>query len=400
MLTNRQLFLQHLGQTSVSPMMLEIARAEGIYMFGPDGKRYIDLISGVSVSNTGHCHPKVIKAVKNQVELYMHLMVYGEIIQNPQIKYAERLSEILPASLNSCYFVNSGSEAVEGALKLAKRYTAKSRIIYFKNSYHGSTHGALSVQGSEIYRNAFRPLLPDTFQAIFNDRKSLDAIDNRTSCVIVEPVQGEAGIVFPENDFLVKIRQRCDETGALLIFDEIQTAFGRLGRMFAIDRFGVIPDILLLAKALGGGMPLGAFISSKEIMSSLVTNPSLGHITTFGGHPVCCAAGLASLEVIISEKLDEKAAFMASLFRKLLIHPLIKEIRGEGLFLAVQLDNAAYIPYIISNAPNFGLVLDYFLFCESAFRIAPPLIITPDEITIACNLLINLLDDTLKNALK
>ena len=400
MLTNRQLFLQHLGQTSVSPMMLEIARAEGIYMFGPDGKRYIDLISGVSVSNTGHCHPKVIKAVKNQVELYMHLMVYGEIIQNPQIKYAERLSEILPASLNSCYFVNSGSEAVEGALKLAKRYTAKSRIIYFKNSYHGSTHGALSVQGSEIYRNAFRPLLPDTFQAIFNDRKSLDAIDNRTSCVIVEPVQGEAGIVFPENDFLVKIRQRCDETGALLIFDEIQTAFGRLGRMFAIDRFGVIPDILLLAKALGGGMPLGAFISSKEIMSSLVTNPSLGHITTFGGHPVCCAAGLASLEVIISEKLDEKAAFMASLFRKLLIHPLIKEIRGEGLFLAVQLDNAAYIPYIISNAPNFGLVLDYFLFCESAFRIAPPLIITPDEITMACNLLINLLDDTLKNALK
>ena len=400
MLTNRQLFLQHLGQTSVSPMMLEIARAEGIYMFGPDGKRYIDLISGVSVSNTGHCHPKVIKAVKNQVELYMHLMVYGEIIQNPQIKYAERLSEILPASLNSCYFVNSGSEAVEGALKLAKRYTGKSRIIYFKNSYHGSTHGALSVQGSEIYRNAFRPLLPDTFQAIFNDRKSLDAIDNRTSCVIVEPVQGEAGIVFPEDDFLVKIRQRCDETGALLIFDEIQTAFGRLGRMFAIDRFGVIPDILLLAKALGGGMPLGAFISSREIMSSLVTNPSLGHITTFGGHPVCCAAGLASLEVIISEKLDEKAAFMASLFRKLLIHPLIKEIRGEGLFLAVQLDNAAYIPYIISNAPNFGLVLDYFLFCESAFRIAPPLIITPDEITMACNLLINLLDDTLKNALK
>ena len=289
---------------------------------------------------------------------------------------------------------------MEGALKLAKRYTGKSRIIYFKNSYHGSTHGALSVQGSEIYRNAFRPLLPDTFQAIFNDGKSLDAIDNRTSCVIVEPVQGEAGIVFPENDFLVKIRQRCDETGALLIFDEIQTAFGRLGRMFAIDRFGVIPDILLLAKALGGGMPLGAFISSKEIMSSLVTNPSLGHITTFGGHPVCCAAGLASLEVIISEKLDEKAAFMASLFRKLLIHPLIKEIRGEGLFLAVQLDNAAYIPYIISNAPNFGLVLDYFLFCESAFRIAPPLIITPDEITIACNLLINLLDDTLKNALK
>lgn len=393
MLTNRALFLQHLGQTSVAPMMLEIVRAEGIYMYGPDGEQYIDLISGVSVSNTGHCHPKVIEAVKKQIELYMHLMVYGEFIQNPQVKYAEYLVGILPPALTSCYFVNSGSEAVEGALKLAKRFTGKSRIISFKNSYHGSTHGALSIQGSELYRNAFRPLLPDIFQLAFNDEKSLDAIDNRTACVIVEPVQGEAGIIFPENDFLLKIRKKCDSTGALLIFDEIQTGFGRLGHMFAIDRFGVIPDILLLAKALGGGMPLGAFISSTDIMSALLTNPSLGHITTFGGHPVCCAAGLASLKVIIDGNLAESCKSKSDLFRKELIHPLISEVRGEGLFLAVQLIDMSYIPYIIANAPTYGLVLDYFLFCDNAFRIAPPLIIGEEEIVMACNLLKKLLDD-------
>lgn len=374
-------------------MMLEIVRAEGIYMYGPDNKKYIDLISGVSVSNTGHCHPKVVEAVKTQMDLYMHLMVYGEFIQNPQVQYAERLTEILPRVLSSCYFVNSGSEAVEGAIKLAKRYTGKSRIIYFKNSYHGSTHGALSVQGSEIYKNAFRPLLPDTFEAIFNDERSLDIIDRKTACVIVEPVQGEAGIIFPENDFLLKIRDRCNNTGALLIFDEIQTGFGRLGHMFAIDRFQVIPDILLLAKALGGGMPLGAFLSSSEIMSSLVTNPSLGHITTFGGHPVCCAAGLASLNVIIEENLAKRSKAKSGIFKNELRHPLISEVRGEGLFLAVQLTDPVYIPYIIAHAPDYGLVLDYFLFCADSFRIAPPLIISEDEIAVACNLLKKLLDD-------
>jgi acetylornithine/N-succinyldiaminopimelate aminotransferase len=393
MLTNRQLFLQHLGQTSVAPMMLEIVRAEGIYMFGPEGEKYIDLISGVSVSNTGHCHPKVVEAVKTQVDLYMHLMVYGEFIQNPQVQYAERLTGILPSVLNSCYFVNSGSEAVEGAIKLAKRYTGKSRIIYFKNSYHGSTHGALSVQGSEIYKNAFRPLLPDTHESVFNDEKSLDAIDSKTACVIVEPVQGEAGIIFPENNFLLKIREKCNNTGALLIFDEIQTGFGRLGHMFAIDRFKVIPDILLLAKALGGGMPLGAFISSSEIMSSLVTNPTLGHITTFGGHPVCCAAGLASLNIIIEENLAGRSNGKSALFKKELIHPLISKVRGEGLFLAVQLTDPVYVPYIIAHAPAYGLVLDYFLFCGDSFRIAPPLIISEDEIALACKLLTKLLDD-------
>jgi acetylornithine/succinyldiaminopimelate/putrescine aminotransferase len=381
-------------------MMLEIERAEGIFMYGPHGEKYIDLISGVSVSNTGHGHPRVIEAVKTQVDLYMHLMVYGELIQSPQVKYAEQLTGLLPPSLNSVYFVNSGSEAVEGALKLAKRYSGKSRIVSFRNSYHGSTHGALSIQGSEIYRNAFRPLLPDTFQIDFNDEEALTEVTKNTACVIIEPVQGEAGIIYPENDFLQKLRDKCTSTDTLLIFDEIQTGFGRLGQMFAFERFGVVPDILLLAKALGGGMPLGAFIASQEIMSAFVSNPSLGHITTFGGHPVCCAAGLAALNVIIDEKLAESANSKCALFKKELSHRLISEIRGEGLLLAVKLNDSSVIPYIIAHAPEHGLVLDYFLFCDNAFRIAPPLIITETEIILACKLLTDLLDDAASNSFK
>jgi len=400
MLTNRQLFLRHLGQTSSTPMMLEIDRAEGVFMYGTDGEKYLDLISGVSVCNTGHSHPKVVEAVKKQVDSYMHLMVYGEIIQSPQVKYAHRLAEILPPELNSCFFVNSGSEAVEGALKLAKRFTGRSRIISFKKSYHGSTHGALSIQGSELYRNAFRPLLPDTFQVVYNDEQSLDSIDNNTACVIIEPVQGEAGVIYPENGFLEKIRHQCTLTGALLIFDEIQTGFGRTGFMFAINRFGVVPDILLLAKALGGGMPLGAFISSKEIMSTLISNPPLGHITTFGGHPVCCAAGLASLNVIIEENLVESSNGKTAHFKKELNHPLISEIRGEGLLLAVQLTDPEYVHFVITHGPEYGLILDYFLFCNDAIRISPPLIITLDEINLGCVQLKKLLDEALDKAKK
>jgi acetylornithine/N-succinyldiaminopimelate aminotransferase len=372
--------------------MLEIVKAEGVFMYGPNGEKYLDLISGVSVSNTGHCHPKVVEAVKTQIDSYSHLMVYGEIIQSPQVKYAAKLAGILPPDLNSVFFVNSGSEAVEGALKLAKRFTGRSRIMYFKNSYHGSTHGALSVQGNEQYKNSFRPLLPDTYQVDFNDDRSIESIDTRTACVIVEPVQGEAGIRFPEANFLGNIRNRCNETGTLLIFDEIQTGFGRTGFMFAIDRFGVVPDILLLAKALGGGMPLGAFISSGKIMSSLIRNPQLGHITTFGGHPVSCAAGLASLNVIIEENLISESVSKSSLLRNELNHPLINEVRGEGLFLAVQLINARYVQYVISHAPDYNLILDYFLFCNDAFRISPPLIISADEILYATNQLKILLD--------
>jgi acetylornithine/N-succinyldiaminopimelate aminotransferase len=399
MLSNRQLFLQFLGQTSPSPLMLEIERANGVYLFGPDGKKYLDLISGVSVSNVGHNNPFVVEAIKNQVDSYTHLMVYGEFILSSQVQYAKHLAEILPHGLNNCYFVNSGSESVEGALKLAKRYTGRSRIISFRNSYHGSTHGALSIQGSETYRNAFRPLLPDTFQIDFNDEKSLSLIDDKTACVIIEPIQGEAGVIVPSDNFLGKVRKRCDESGSLLIFDEIQTGFGRTGYMFAMNRYNIVPDILLLAKALGGGMPLGAFISSNEIMSSLSSDPPLGHITTFGGHPVCCAAGDAALKVIITEKLAETCSQKTELFREKLKHPLIKEVRGEGLLLAIQLIDHSYVPYIVANAHRYGLIMDFFLFCNSALRLAPPLIITEAEIKMACQLLLELLDDASENAL-
>ncbi len=397
MLTNRQLFLMHVGQTSEAPMMLEISHASGVYMFSPDGKKYLDFISGVSVSNTGHCHPEVVKAVQDQAAEYMHLMVYGEIIQSPQVRLAARLAQILPDSLNSIYFVNSGSEAVEGALKLAKRYSGRSRIIYFRNAYHGSTHGPLSIQGSETFRNAFRPLLPDTFQADLNDDSSVELIDYRTAAVIIEPVQGEAGVISARKDFLIKIREKCNDTGALLIFDEAQTGFGRTGSMFAFERSGVIPDILILAKALGGGMPLGAFMSSGKIMSSLVLNPSLGHITTFGGHPVCCAAGLASLEIIIRDNLVTQSNVKSAIFRKELSHSLIRDIRGEGLLLAVKLDKPGYIDYVIKHAPDYGIILDYFLFCNDSFRIAPPLVISEEEIIYGCGQVRLLLDVAQKN---
>jgi acetylornithine/succinyldiaminopimelate/putrescine aminotransferase len=381
-------------------MLLEVEKAEGVYIYSPSGKKYLDLISGVSVSNTGHRHPRVVQAIKDQVDAYMHLMVYGEFIQSPQVKYAERLAGLLPESLSCCYFVNSGSEAVEGGIKLAKKHTGRSRTISCNNSYHGSTHGALSLQGSSNYKNAFRPLLPDTFQIDFNDVNALDFIDRKTACVIIEPVQGEAGIILPENNFLKKVRQRCNEVNALLIFDEIQTGFGRTGHMFALDRYDVVPDILLLAKALGGGMPLGAFISSQEIMSSLMSDPPLGHITTFGGHPVCCAAGLASLNVIIEEELIKSCYDKSVLFKKLLNHPLIKEVRGEGLMLAIQLAGPEYVQYVIYKAPEYGLILDYFLFCDSAFRIAPPLTINNDEISLACKQLKTLLDDAERNVVR
>ncbi|MBA4321458.1 MAG: aspartate aminotransferase family protein [Odoribacter sp.] len=400
MVTNRQLFLDYIGQTSPTPLMLEIVRADGVFLYGTEGEKYLDLISGVSVSNTGHRHPKVVKAIKNQVDSYLHLMVYGEMILSPQVRYAERIAGLLPPSLNNCYFVNSGSEAVEGALKLAKRYTGRSRIISFTNSYHGSTHGALSVQGSELYKNSFRPLLPDTFQIGFNDNEAVNLIDGKTACVITEPVQAEAGVVYPENNFLDLLRQRCNQTGALLIFDEVQTGFGRIGSMFAIDRFDVVPDILVLAKALGGGMPLGAFISSKEIMSVLSGNPQLGHITTFGGHPVCCAAGLASLEVILEENLVNESKRKSDIFIKNLVNPAIMDVRGEGLLLAVRLSDSECVSYAVAHAPEYGLILDYFLFCRDAFRIAPPLTIKDEEILWACRQLNLLLDDVMKNVKK
>lgn len=348
------------------------------------------------MSNTGHRHPKVVAAIKEQADTYLHLMVYGEMVQTPQIKYAELLLSLLDPSLDSCYFVNSGSEAIEGAMKLAKKYTCRTRMISFRNSYHGSTHGALSIQGNELYKNPFRPLLPDIYQVDFNDNEAIDIIDKNTACVVTEPVQAEAGIIFPVNDFLTKIRKRCDETGTLLILDEAQTAFGRLGYMFAHEKFNVIPDILVLAKALGGGMPLGAFIAPRRIMSALSENPPLGHITTFGGHPVCCASGLASLQVIIDENLVDDCRRKSELIKKHLKHPAITGIRGEGLLLAVVLQNWEKVSYAVAHAPEFGLILDFFLFCRDALRIAPPLTISDDEIKMACAQLSDLLDDLTK----
>ena len=387
----RQLFLDHIGQTSLSPLMLEIERAEGSFMYGSDGNDYLDLISGVSVSNTGHRHPAVVAAVKEQADRYMHLMVYGEMVQSPQVQYASRLASLLPPSLGSVYFVNSGSEAIEGAMKLARRYTARNEIIYFRNAYHGSTTGALAVQGSESYRNAFRPLMPSTVMAEFISHDAATMISERTAAVLVEPVQAEAGVILPRDGFLDELRKACDNHGAMLIFDEVQTGFGRTGTLFSLLRYNVTPDILVLAKALGGGMPLGAFVASGQIMSSLTHDPSLGHITTFGGHPVCCAAGLASLEVVVKEELAQQAREKEKIFRQKLADLPVREIRGEGLLLALVPEKGLPIPSLVSMAPEHGLLLDYFLFCDEAFRIAPPLTISHDEIITACQRLESLM---------
>jgi len=354
-------------------------------MYGTDGKDYIDLISGVSVSYLGHSDPRIIAAVKDQADKHLHLMVYGEFIQSPQIEYAKLLTSNLPESLQSIYFLNSGAEAIEGAMKLAKRFTGKHEIAAFRNAYHGSTQGALSIMGDEHFKNGFRPLLPGISLLRYNCLEDIEFITSKTACVIIEILQAEAGIVEIDSEFLAALRNRCNLTGTLLVFDEIQTGFGRLGEVFGYGLYGVIPDILVLAKSLGGGMPLGAFISSKEIMNSLSHDPVLGHITTFGGHPVSCAAGYAAFKVLINENLHLKADEKGNLFRKLLIHPAIKEIRGRGLLLAVELGNADLMHKVVKKAIENGLVTDWFLFCDTAIRISPALNITESEIEEACS---------------
>ena len=389
----RQLFLEHVGQTSDYPMMLEVERAEGVYLYGPNGKRWIDLISGVSVSAVGHGNPAVIEAICRQARDYLHLMVYGEAIEVPQVRYAQRIASLLPDPLDSVYFVNSGSEAIEGALKLAKRYTGRTEMIYYKNAYHGSTHGSLSVMGGETFRNAFRPLLPDTRQIRFNEPDDLQYITSRTACVIIEPVQGEGGIIPVRRDYLQALRDRCNETGMLLIYDEIQTGLGRTGTLYFFQHYGIVPDILCTAKAFGGGMPLGAFIASKRVMDVLKTNPVLGHITTFGGHPVCCAAGLAALEYTLSEGLMEQAESKGALYEKLLgDHPLVREIRRVGLLMAIEFGDAELTARIVWDAVEAGLMTEWFMFHETAMRIAPPLTITPAEIEESCTILRKVLD--------
>ena len=394
MLSKRQLFLNHVAQTSDSPLMLEVEKAEGVYLFGPNGEKHFDLISGVSVSNVGHSHPKVVDAVKQQVDKYMHLMVYGEFIQNPQVQLATKLASLLPKSLDSVYFLNSGSEAIEGAMKLAKRYTGRTEIISFKNAYHGSTQGSLSIMGGEMFKQAFRPLLPDVRHLEYNNIEQLSQITSKTACVIVEPIQGEAGVVLPKDNYLNQLRERCTKVGALLVFDEIQTGLGRTGKMFAFENFNVSPDILVLAKALGGGMPLGAFIASKEIMWSLTNNPVLGHITTFGGHPVSCTAALASINVIIDENLIHNVSKKEKIFREILEkHPLVKEVRSKGLLMAVELGSFDKMIKLVKFGVEKGFITDWFLFCDTSFRISPPLTITEEECRLAAELIVKGLDE-------
>lgn len=391
-MTQRELFLNYLAQTTDFPLLIEIERAENIYLYSPQGKKYTDLISGISVSNIGHRHPKVLQAIHNQLDKYLHLMVYGEYVQTPQNLLAKKLTENLPQNLNNCYFVNSGSEAIEGAMKLAKRYTNRSEFVSCINAYHGSSQGALSLNGNEDFKQSFRPLLPDIKHITYGSFSDLEKITTKTAAVFIETIQGEAGVKVACTTYFKALRERCTHTGTLLALDEIQCGFGRTGKLWAFEHFDIVPDILVLAKGMGGGMPIGAFISSKEIMNSLKSSPILGHITTFGGHPMSCAAALATLEVILEENLISEVENKANLFKKLLIHPKIKQIRNKGLLMAVEFENFDILKKIIDNAIENGIITDWFLFCDNSMRIAPPLIITNQQIEEACAVILKMLD--------
>ena len=379
-MNQRELFLRHVAQTSMAPMALEIIKAEGALLFDAKGKEYIDLIGGISVANVGHRHPAVIEAIKKQLDAYMHIMVYGEFVETPQVQYAKLLCSYLPATLNSVYFTNSGAEAVEGAMKLAKRVTNRTNIVAFNNSYHGSTQGALSIIGSEYWRNAFRPLLPGIYHAEYNSGDALTLINDQTACVILEPIQAEAGVKSPSKEWMQAIRKKCDETGTLLILDEIQTGFGRTGTLWAFEQLGIVPDVLLLGKALGGGMPLGAFIADKKLMDSLADKPVLGHITTFGGHPVSCVAGKSAMEALLSEKMMDTVLEKQKLFKSLLHHPEIKAIHANGLWLAIEFDSFDTCKKIIDRCVENGVLTDWFLFASNCLRISPPLVLTNAQI--------------------
>ena len=392
----RKQFLQHVGQTSPSPMMIEVARAEGSFFYTPDGKRYFDLVAGVSVSNVGHANPDVVRAVQEQAAEYMHVMVYGEMVERPQVEYARRITELLPEGIDCLYFVNSGAEAVEVALKLAKRYTGRTELISMRRAYHGSTHGAMSMMGApegEEWKAEFRPLLPDVKSINFNSFEDLNKITSRTAGVLCEVVQGEAGVRLPNPEWLKALRARCTEVGALLIFDEIQTGMGRTGAMFASVKYGITPDVVCLAKAFGGGMPLGGVAANRTILNSFTHNPCLGHITTFGGHPVCCAAGLAALNYLTNNNIVEQVESKGALFERLLEeHPRILEIRRSGLLLALELGKPEYLYSLMEIFKEVGIMSDWFLYCDTAFRISPPLTISEAEIEECATLIRQALD--------
>ncbi len=394
-MNQRELFLRHVAQTSEIPMLgedLNIAIAKGVKLTDVNGKIYTDLISGISVSNVGHCHPKVLEAIHHQSQKFMHLMVYGEFNQSPQVNYAKKLTDLLPQKLNSIYYTTSGSEAVEGALKLAKRSTGRTELICFKQAYHGSTHGALSVMGDEYFKTSFRPLLPDVRILEFNDLKALELISKKTAAVIIEPIQGEAGVIKANRDYIKNLRKICDDLGVILIFDEIQTGFGRTGNLFVFEGFDVVPDILLISKGMGGGLPIGAFVASTDLMSNLTKNPILGHINTFGGNALCVAAANACLEIIISENLCSRAKQIENIITTKLKHPLIKEIRIHGALGAIDFYNEVLNMRVIKSCIEKGIICDWFLFCPTAMRIAPPLIITDSELIEALTTIIEVLN--------
>ena len=394
-MNQRELFLRHVAQTSEIPMLgedLNIAIAKGVKLTDVNGKIYTDLISGISVSNVGHCHPKVLEAIHHQSQKFMHLMVYGEFNQSPQVNYAKKLTDLLPQKLNSIYYTTSGSEAVEGALKLAKRSTGRTELICFKQAYHGSTHGALSVMGDEYFKTSFRPLLPDVRILEFNDLKALELISKKTAAVIIEPIQGEAGVIKANRDYIKNLRKICDDLGVILIFDEIQTGFGRTGNLFVFEEFDVVPDILLISKGMGGGLPIGAFIASTDLMSNLTKNRILCHINTFGGNALCVAAANACLEIIISENLCSRAKQIENIITTKLKHPLIKEIRIHGALGAIDFYNEVLNMRVIKSCIEKGIICDWFLFCPTAMRIAPPLIITNSELIDALNTIVEVLN--------
>lgn len=392
----RQQFLQYNAQTSPAPLLLEVAQAEGVYITDTSGKQYIDLISGISVCNMGHGNQAVLDAIAAQSRRYMHTMVYGEFVQTPQTAFATALVDHLPEKLNCVYFTNSGSEATEGAMKLAKRVTARSKFISFNNSYHGSTQGALSIMGSEYFRNAFRPLLPEVYHFNYNDDEVLYSIDHNTAAVVVEMVQAESGVHPADPVWMMALKERCETAGALLIVDEIQTGFGRTGTLFAFEQYGITPDILLLGKALGSGLPLGAFIASKDLMDTLSAHPVLGHITTFGGNPVCCAAGLAGFQELSNKQVINSITQKQELFRTLLTHPRILAFRFAGLMMAIQFENESFNQKIIQSCLHRGLITDWFLFAPDCLRIAPPLIISDEDIRSACRIILESIDEVIR----
>jgi acetylornithine/succinyldiaminopimelate/putrescine aminotransferase len=385
-------FYKYQAQTTPHPLALEISHAEGSYIYDTSGKKHLDFVAGVSACTLGHCHPRVVSAIKNQVDKYLHVMVYGEYIQQPAVELAKLLAENLPKNLNTTYLVNSGTEAIEGALKLARRATGRTQILYANNAYHGNTMGSMSVMGFEERKNAFQPLVPDCFPITFNNEADLQKITSETAAIILETIQGGAGFIQPENDYLKKVRQRCDETGTLLILDEIQPGFGRTGKLFAFEHFGIVPDILVMGKGMGGGLPIGAFTASHNVMSLLQNNPKLGHITTFGGNPVIAAAALATLQELTETDIIQQTLEKEKLFRKLLKHPMIKEIRGRGLMLAAMLETPEIASEVILACKDRGLILFWLLFEGCALRITPPLTISNDEIAEGCNMLRNVLN--------